>query len=92
MSEIDTDYCAEYQKRQDAYIFHRPEYKDGWDDIPDEAKDRMTDEEIGEYLADPDAEKRFDDIWNAWQNGHLEHCTNNACHSLYLRRKKDGIQ
>lgn len=92
MSEIDTEYCAEYQRRNDAHIFHHPEYDDEWDEIPDEAKDDMSDEEIRGHLADPDAEQKIDDDWEAWQNGHLESCTNRACRALYLRRKEAGLQ
>jgi len=88
----DTNYCDEYTKRENAHIFHSPEYTDAFDDLSEEARESMTDAEIRKYMVDPEAEDRFEEAWTSWQNEHLAHCTNKACRGLYLRRKEDGLQ
>ena len=87
-----TNFCEEYKTRERQHIFHQPEYVTSWDDLSEEYRDNMSDDEISGYLVDPDGEKRREAEWDTWQSEHLKNCSNGACHALYLRRVDAGIQ
>ncbi len=74
--------CQELEELSDREVFHEIEYTDAFEDMPESLQEKMSNDEIQQYIVDPQKEADFTNQLRIDKGNHFKVCSDENCKRL----------